>query len=880
MGEIRKLILRCRFALGDVVLLTAAVRDLHQCFPGRFLTDVRTGFADLWAHNPYLSSLHEYDAEVRVIDCDMPLVERSDQAGKHALHGFLDFLGQQLGVKLHLTDFRGDIHLSADERDGASPIPQLTNLDVPYWLISAGGKHDCTVKWWDAARYQAVVDHFRGQIQFVQIGRVEHWHPKLRGVIDLRGRTEGRDLVRLVYHAEGVLCGVTALMHLAAAVPLKATRTGQQRPCVVVAGGREPPHWEAYPGHQFIHTVGALRCCAGSGCWKSRTKPLGDGEDTAERLCVDPRGELPRCMEMISDDDVIRRIELYVAGGGAPLLSPPEAQRATEVVAWSEKQPALSVPVNFYNAPQAAADFIARIPPCNAGFAGRGIVICAGGARLFSNAWVCIQMLRRLGCKLPVQLWHLGKAEMDSTMEEMVKPLGVTCIDATAHEAVWPARINGGWGLKPYAIINSPFEEVLLLDADNVPVLNPEFLFDTAPFKEHGAILWPDQGRLAPHATAWKVFDVPYRDEPEVESGQVLVNKSKCWAPLLLCLWYNEHASLFYKHVYGDKETFHLAFRRLGASYAMTPHPVILADGALYHHDFDGRRLFQHRNMDKWNLLGRNRHIADFWFEKECLQFLGELAQRWDGQLAWLKETQAKAAAVVATSKRKLLKLALVIASCAERKTARADTLERLAAVGWPADQVLFAVDERRFAVKVDRLTHTAWRALQNALATDADYVLYLEDDVDFNRHLLENLNRWGPLARRELHIGSLCNFGFRELVWDVPGCAYLVHPLKICGSQAVLLSRQMAEYCLDHWFEGTRDLDLKLGRLAAQAKQPFFFHCPSLVQHIGQSSTLDHEFRRAEDFDPVWKSSAEPAFELIRASAPAAACSTFVANV
>ena len=36
-----------------------------------------------------------------------------------------------------------------------------------------------------------------------------------------------------------------------------------RRPCVVVAGGREPAHWEAYPDHQFIHNNGALRCCAG-----------------------------------------------------------------------------------------------------------------------------------------------------------------------------------------------------------------------------------------------------------------------------------------------------------------------------------------------------------------------------------------------------------------------------------------------------------------------------------------------------------------------------------------------------------------------------------------------------------------------------------------
>ena len=34
----------------------------------------------------------------------------------------------------------------------------------------------------------------------------------------------------------------------------------RNRPCVVIAGGREPPHFTAYPHHQFIHTVGALRC--------------------------------------------------------------------------------------------------------------------------------------------------------------------------------------------------------------------------------------------------------------------------------------------------------------------------------------------------------------------------------------------------------------------------------------------------------------------------------------------------------------------------------------------------------------------------------------------------------------------------------------------
>ncbi|RPJ72406.1 MAG: ADP-heptose--LPS heptosyltransferase, partial [Acidobacteria bacterium] len=153
-------------------------------------------------------------------------------------------------------------------------------------------------------------------IQFVQVGEAGHHHPPLRGAVDLRGRTDLRQLVRLVYHSEGVLSPVSLLMHLAAAVETPAGRP-RNRPCVVVAGGREPPHFTAYPHHQFIHTVGALPCCANGGCWKSRTVPIGDGDekDHPDQLCVNVAGDLPRCMDMITAAEVIRRIELYFAGG-------------------------------------------------------------------------------------------------------------------------------------------------------------------------------------------------------------------------------------------------------------------------------------------------------------------------------------------------------------------------------------------------------------------------------------------------------------------------------------------------------------------------------------------------------------------------------------
>jgi hypothetical protein len=122
-----------------------------------------------------------------------------------------------------------------------------------------------------------------------------------------------------MYHCQGAISAVSLLMHLAAAVEA-APGLPKARPCVVIAGGREPPHFTAYPHHQFIHTVGALRCCESGGCWKSRTRPLGDGDAKDQDLCVDVVGELPRCMDMITADEVIRRIEMYFAGGALSYL--------------------------------------------------------------------------------------------------------------------------------------------------------------------------------------------------------------------------------------------------------------------------------------------------------------------------------------------------------------------------------------------------------------------------------------------------------------------------------------------------------------------------------------------------------------------------------
>jgi ADP-heptose:LPS heptosyltransferase len=324
-----KLILRNFQSPGDIVMLTAAVRDLHLCYPNQHLTDVRTPCPHLWENNPLITPLSESDADVRIIDCHYPLIHLSNHAPYHFLHGFIAFLNEQLDLDIKPTAFRGDIHLSSLEKSWPSQVAEIIGEDLPFWIIVTGGKPDFTIKWWSAARFQQVVNALRGRVLFVQVGEEHHHHPPLEGVINLVGKTDLRQLVRLVYHAQGVLCPVTLAMHLAAAVEVKE-KVPQNRACVVVAGGREPPHWEAYPHHQFIHTVGALTCCDQGGCWKSRTVPLHDGseQDSPEKLCVDVVESLPRCMDMIGADEVVRRIELYFKGGALAYLSPAQAAKA------------------------------------------------------------------------------------------------------------------------------------------------------------------------------------------------------------------------------------------------------------------------------------------------------------------------------------------------------------------------------------------------------------------------------------------------------------------------------------------------------------------------------------------------------------------------
>lgn len=270
---------------------------------------------------------------------------------------------------------------------------------------------------------------------------------------------------------------------------------------------------------------------------------------------------------------------------------------------------------------------------------GRGIVIAAGGSLYFACAWVVYSILRKCGCKLPVQFWHLGRHEFDDRMRQLAESVGIEVIDASTFPR---PRILNGWELKSFAVQHSRFEEVLFLDADNIPRRDPAYLFDNPQYKQHGAIFWPDlppaDGRKEwiPAYVKQSAGIDPLCNDKALESGQFVINKRECWQALHATRTINDHSDFWYHVVYGDKDTFWLGWHKVGKKYASPRiaadwrHPAILQSG------FEGELLFEHVCQGK-EMLARGELIQGLTLRRECAEAGQQLRQQWPGVI-WQHE--------------------------------------------------------------------------------------------------------------------------------------------------------------------------------------------------------------------------------------------------
>lgn len=210
-----------------------------------------------------------------------------------------------------------------------------------------------------------------------------------------------------------------------------------------------------------------------------------------------------------------------------------------------------------------------------------GIVICAG-AQNFVLAGHLIRTLRKtLKSTLPIEIAYSGEADLPFVNRAALKALDnnietVNLLDYFDDNIA--GLQNGGFAQKPFAMLASRFQKVILLDADTVFLQNPDHIFETEPgLAETGTLFWHDRAFFQSDASngdrhSWLNGFMDGREPSgmlnqslfwtegvyhEMESGVVCMDKARpgVFMSLVFATWMNtrEVRSVTYAHTYGKQ---------------------------------------------------------------------------------------------------------------------------------------------------------------------------------------------------------------------------------------------------------------------------------------------------------------------------------------
>jgi len=127
----------------------------------------------------------------------------------------------------------------------------------------------------------------------------------------------------------------------------------------------------------------------------------------------------------------------------------------------------------------------------------KGIVTTAAG-EFMPPLVVSLRMLRRTGSKLPVEVFMENSTVYEPEICESILPkLNATCRVMSEILDTIPQKVEiSKYQLKAFAMLFSSFDEMLLLDADNIAIEAPESLMAEEPSVGRGFVSWPDYVRL------------------------------------------------------------------------------------------------------------------------------------------------------------------------------------------------------------------------------------------------------------------------------------------------------------------------------------------------------------------------------------------------
>jgi hypothetical protein len=263
--------------------MIAMVSNFPELFPGLLNSKLILPAGDSYSFTDRPLSVYRRFAQMNGGELVQLFYSRwlqEDQLAPPARH-YIAELCASAGISGPIS-IRPYISLSADETSAAA----WANNRIIIQSSGAGARNHMRLKDWFPERYQGVIDAFRKEWEFVQIG--SRRDPPLDHVLDLRGRTTIRESAAILHNARLNVGYVGFLMHLARAVDC---------PSVIVYGGREAPWQSGYICN--LNLYNAVPCAP---CWRMN-------------LCNFDH----RCMREISVGDVASAIQEILDRPRAPL---------------------------------------------------------------------------------------------------------------------------------------------------------------------------------------------------------------------------------------------------------------------------------------------------------------------------------------------------------------------------------------------------------------------------------------------------------------------------------------------------------------------------------------------------------------------------------
>lgn len=264
----------------------------------------------------------------------------------------------------------------------------------------------------------------------------------------------------------------------------------------------------------------------------------------------------------------------------------------------------------------------------------RGIVMTTGNAYL-KFAIHAIRTLRLLSCNLPIHVIFNGNEDLSIEAVNFLRNQTAVQVTNLSEYLDTSALGLANWDVKPFALLFCPFEEAILMDADTVWMQNPEVLFNSTAYQEHGALFFKDRTLFSAawDKARWLASLAP---EPlsvnmqssrilrgssiyEQEAGVVVVNKRQHLIPLLTTCLLNLPGwkEPIRAETHGEKETFWLGWEMSASPYSFSPFTagaigtIPFQEGALNNSTVEMTGHLAHAHPDTGDLLWFNDGIVE-----------------------------------------------------------------------------------------------------------------------------------------------------------------------------------------------------------------------------------------------------------------------------